>query len=419
MINILIVDDSKLNIKIAQNIIEDNIKDVSIETAVDPEIAQDMLKNQAYHIIILDIIMPKMTGIEVLTWIKTQDHLEHSKVIMFTSLSDGDSLSQAFALGAYDYIRKPFEEYEFIARIKHAIQEYQYAVLIEENIITMTEKTAALKAANDTLKKTQTDLIQSQRIAGIGNLASGIAHELNNPLSFVQSNFYVLKGGITELFNLYDTVKRTFFSDTSHNLKSFEETVNYKYLKEELPEIYTDISNGISRMKDIINALRNFSNIDAMEEKEAMPLSDVFDNIQTLAKESHEKKIDLTFNTEEDLMVYGNRTDIGLSFYNLIQNSIEAIEGSDKAAKGVIQVHGKRHDEKIYITIVDNGKGMDPSTLNNALNPFFTTKDVGDGRGLGLTIAYNCFVYGMGGTFKIESIAHGGTSISIVIPCQA
>jgi len=415
MINILVVDDSKVNLQLAKKIILQHINGVKVDTVFHPQNAIDLLDKSNYEIVILDIVMPDINGLDVLKWIKKQNRLKRSKVIMFSSLDDAELLADAFTLGAYDYIRKPFANYEFIARIRHAINEYEFLNLVDKNVKTVNRKNQELKQLNTALKQTQTDLIQSERVAGVGYLAAGISHELNNPLGFIQSNVSVLVNATDILFSMYEEMKR--LSDPEHHdkVQLLEKNTNYAYLQEEMPEVYTDILNGITRMSEIINALRNFSDIDAIGEKDEISLDDVIKNIKALIKNQMSGKIELSSRIEAKSCVYGNRGDISLSFLNIIQNAIEAIEIKDEI-NGRIDIAITEDDTCIFIEIKDNGVGMSEDVLNLCLNPFYSTKTIGDGRGLGLSIAYNCFVHLLRGTMKIDSQENLGTSIHIVLP---
>lgn len=140
MTKILIVDDSSMNLKVAQHYIEINMENVEVKTILDSEEAMTLLLAEFFPIIILDIVMPKVNGIELLKWIKEKKTFEKTKVIMYSSLEDGSALASAFSLGAYDYIKKPLEEYEFLSRIRHAIDEYNHSCIIDQNIEDMKSK---------------------------------------------------------------------------------------------------------------------------------------------------------------------------------------------------------------------------------------------------------------------------------------
>ena len=416
LINILVVDDSRMNLELAEKIITKHMRDARVETVIHPKEAIDQLSRQEFQIVILDIVMPDINGIDVLRWIKKQDFLKRTKVIMFTSLDDSSLLADAFTIGAYDYIRKPFEKNEFIARIRHAINEYEYLNLVERNVKKVTEKNKELKALNEKLKKTQTDLIQSERVAGVGYLAAGISHELNNPLSFIQSNVSVLMNTTDILFSSYEEAKSLTGAEEKEKIDLLEKNTNYKYLKLEMPELYEDILNGINRMTEIINALRNFSDIDAVHETEEVSLVDTMENMKVLLLNRLNDKIHVEFNMKIKSNVIANRGDIGLSLFNILQNSIEAIEAKEENPSGLIAINLSEDDTCIFIEIKDDGIGMNEKVLNLSLNPFYTTKDIGEGRGLGLSIAYNCFVHILRGTMKIESEENVGTTVHIILP---
>lgn len=259
-------------------------------------------------------------------------------------------------------------------------------------------------------------MIQTERLVGIGFLAAGVAHELNNPLSYIQSNLTLLEKSSLGLLDLYKNVKALVPHKFVDQLQDFEKRANYNFIQEELMEIHEDIQNGVHRMTRIINALRNFSRVDSDKDIEIVNLVEVFQNIKILTANRSEKKFEFVVNSEEEALVYGNKGDINLSFMNIIINSIEAINASEKNKNHYIRITLMVSNDHLEIYIEDSGIGMPEEVLHYAINPFYTTKEVGDGAGLGLSTAYNCFVHVLKGQMQMESLEGEGTYIHVSLP---
>lgn len=420
MDKILVVDDSRMILEVAKDMIEGSILNTQVIIEHNPLKVKEILLSTEFQLVILDIVMPNIDGIELLKWIKSQDSIKNTKVIMFTSLNDSQALSHSFEIGAYDFITKPLKKDEFLARIKHAIIESKQEKLINRNYEEMLLKKKELELLNKKIRSTQAELLQSERLASIGYLAAGIAHEINNPLGFVKSNFITLFEIIEDSLNLYDLCK------LQYNLKEedgcffekAEETFNMEFILEEKDEIKTDLDHGIRRIEKIINALRNFSQIDSIEKNEFVEIREIFNNVEILTKDKFINKISVSFICETDLEVYCKKGELNIALMSVLLNASEAVMKTKNQHEKKILVKATNINEKIVITISDNGIGMDDKIKKHVFDPFFTTKEIGEGTGLGLTTAYNCITNNLKGTMKVESEVGEGTSIIIEIPVR-
>ncbi|MGB3366031.1 MAG: response regulator, partial [Acidaminobacteraceae bacterium] len=191
--NLLIVDDSKMIRMMSRDILVNNNIDANILSCESGYLAFDMLKDNNIDVILLDIVMPSYTGIEVLKDLKEGGYLDKIRVLMFSSLSDKFALKECFELGAFDYILKPLEPIEFISRVSNALTDQRLRIELSKSLEEKTNQNKQLEDLNLKLKETQAELIHKEQMAGIGRLAAGIAHEINNPLGFISSNIETLK----------------------------------------------------------------------------------------------------------------------------------------------------------------------------------------------------------------------------------
>ncbi len=288
--------------------------------------------------------------------------------------------------------------------VSHDITELKKAELIKENLIKQ------LQDKNEELKASQTQLIQSEKMAAIGQLAAGIVHEINNPLGFVSSGM----GNLGKFFKrIIDFIEKheTFQlpPDIIKEIEKEKERINYDYLKTRVGEIIENSKIGINRMKEIILDLKTFSRVDASELTE----TDINGSIDTtLGLLIHEFK-----NRVEIVKEYGNlplvscySARLNQVFMNLFINASHAIDG-----KGVIKIRTSKEKESVRIDISDSGKGIPEDIKSKVFEPFFTTKPVGKGTGFGLSISAE-IIKEHGGTILLDSIENKGTTFTITLP---
>ncbi len=246
--NFLIVDDSRLNRVFASSFIEKNKLDLIVYYAENGEEALESIRNNNIDIVLLDIIMPGIDGVETLRRIVTTFD-QNIKVIMYSTISDGKSLEQCFEIGAVDFIHKPIEELEFIARLNSVIKQKQ----LEDERITYVKEIEAQKMI---ISESNIQLMQQEKMAGIGQLAAGIAHEINNPLGFVSSNLSVLKEYVTKFNGAYDLLESDLEGDTLVKaLKNYIRTEDFKFIFEDLNGLFEETEIGLTRVTDIVKSL--------------------------------------------------------------------------------------------------------------------------------------------------------------------
>ena len=188
--NIFIVDDSKFNLISAQDVIKSYGINCITTLAHSGEEAIKIINSEKIDIILLDIIMPNLSGIESLEIIRRDN--KNIIILMFTSLTDKKYLEKSFELGANDYINKPIEPIEFISRLKSAIKMKEYQNALIESYNSLKNMNSELKESNAKLQEAQIELINREKLSTIGRFSAGIAHEINTPLGYITSNFYTI-----------------------------------------------------------------------------------------------------------------------------------------------------------------------------------------------------------------------------------
>jgi signal transduction histidine kinase len=405
-------------LNVAMDIIEESEIICSLRTFLDPVEALEYIKKNEVDLVITDLVMPKMTGLELIEAIKSNELLRHIKMLIVTSIDDSTKLSQAFDLGASDYITKPYNDYEFLARIKNAIREIKLRKKLAVQLKRTKEEHRKLYVANERLRVTQAQLVQKEKMAGIGQLAAGVAHEINNPLGFILSNFETLEEYISfirELMEKYDAL-----AITDEAINKFKQSHDYDFIVNDIYEIIEDTSAGLNRVKEIIKSLRSFSRIDAFKEFVKYNVNEGIEETLIIAKNEYKYVATIEKNLGDipDIEAYAG--EINQVILNIIINAVHAIKSNeDNIDHGLIKIKTELvNDEYVLLSITDNGCGMDKETKSKIFDPFFTTKDVGVGTGLGLSITYDIIANKHNGTLQVESYKDVGTTISIGLPLK-
>ncbi len=288
----------------------------------------------------------------------------------------------------------------------------------EKNLETQYER---LKTTLEELKAAKSQLYQSEKMASIGQLAAGIAHEINNPIAFVMSNFSPLDEYVetmSKLLNMHNAFmdsidkKDEFATETlKSSISSFSEQADINFVLDDVRSLVADSQDGLARVKDIITNLKNFSHVDGVESEQ----TDIHDNIESTLKILHyQTKMGIEIIKDYGDLPYVNCNPglINQVFMNIIQNAIQAL-----GEQGSIQIKTRQSGNNVEISIKDNGPGIPEDKINEIFNPFFTTKPVGQGTGLGLSMCHNIIKKHKG---KIEVSSQPGefTEFIITLPIE-
>lgn len=251
----------------------------------------------------------------------------------------------------------------------------------------VVEKTKHLEEALVSLKSTQAELVQSAKLASLGTVSAGIAHEINNSINYVSGAIIPLEKKVYAMI---------------------PETADRKMIE----RLFAAIKEGTSLTVDIVKSLRNFTGLNQAEFKE-IRISESVHSIQTILK-SKLRGIDFKYKFSDDCVTHGNLVALNQVFMNLISNSLDALDKNEK----FIHIKGVRNGNQISISVKDNGKGIKAEILTRVFDPFFTTKDVGKGTGLGLHIVAK-EIERHGGQIKVFSELNVGTEFLITLPALA
>ncbi|MGF1494570.1 MAG: sensor histidine kinase [Microcoleaceae cyanobacterium] len=424
--SVLIVDDSPMNGEALSIVLGE--QGFSIILAENGEDAIQQLQNCAPDLILMDVVMPKMDGFETCRRLKLEQKTQDIPVIFMTSLTEPEERIKGLNLGAVDFITKPFLAEEIIARVNIHLQLRNLNKNLEQQVQERTEK---LARALDELKKSQLQLIQSEKMSALGQLVAGIGHEINNPLNFISGNLRFVSDQVESLFNIIRLYQNT-LPESSQEIEAELEDIDLDYMERDLPKMIHSMQEGTKRMKEISTSLRIFSRSDNLE-KVLIDLHESIDS--TLMILGHRLKSNEVRDQIEVIKQYGNLPLVpcfpGLInqvFMNLLANSIDAIDETSeaKSAKGqpnypyqiLICTEFVESQDEVKIWLQDNAKGIPLDILEKIFEPLFTTKPVGKGTGLGLSISYQNVVEKHNGTLTCNSTPGYGAEFVITLPLQ-
>ncbi|MDB5156338.1 MAG: hypothetical protein JWR50_1045 [Mucilaginibacter sp.] len=308
------------------------------------------------------------------------------------------------------------------AEVLRTLQENE-RIVREQNVILeskVEERTYELNESLEDLKQTQSQLVESEKMASLGQLTAGIAHEINNPINFVTSNINPLKRDVEMILDVMATIERVSQSDASvaekkKQIEEYKEEMDFDYLVMEIKHLIKGIYEGASRTAEIVKGLKIFSRLDEDDLKRAN-MNEGLDSTLVIANNllNNRIKIIKEYNDLPLIECYAGK--LNQVFLNIMSNAIYAVEKRfGEKEGGEIIIKTGNDEENVIITIADNGTGMSEPTMKKIFEPFFTTKEVGEGTGLGMSIAYNT-IKKHNGQITVNSEVGKGTEFILKIP---
>lgn len=303
-------------------------------------------------------------------------------------------------------------------RFENELTTLNQELMDNEKVLSQTI-TDVHKAHAD-LKKAQMQMLHSEKLASIGQLAAGVAHEINNPLGFISSNMEVLQGyiqGYMKILRVVDDLKKYIAAGdvekarlTVDGLKGLEEEINLSHIRNDINTLLDDSMRGLQRIHKIVTDLRTFARDEQVELMEMVQIEAVIDSILSIVFNEIKYKADLIKDFADTPLIRCNPQRLGQVFVNLLINASQALD-----EKGKMYIKTYQQDKYVCVDIIDNGRGILPEYLQRIFDPFFTTKPVGHGVGLGLSISYE-IIKKHGGEMKVQSKIGEGTTFTVMLP---
>ena len=289
--------------------------------------------------------------------------------------------------------------------------------LTQEQVHELLVAHEALKEVNGKLSEAQDKLVQSEKLASIGQLAAGVAHEINNPIGYIFSNFGTLEKYLSDLFEMlagYEAAEEEMAgTPMAAKLKALREHAELDYLKEDIPTLMAESKEGITRVRKIVQDLKDFSRVDAHQEWVWSNLHQGIDSTLNIVNNEIKYKAEVVKEYAALPDVYCLPSELNQVFMNLLVNAAHAIT----AERGLIVIRSGTDPDTAtaWIEVTDNGAGIAKENLTRVFDPFFTTKPVGKGTGLGLSLSYG-IVRKHQGQLDVRSELGRGTTFRVTVP---
>jgi len=285
--------------------------------------------------------------------------------------------------------------------------------------LELTSRNAELVELNERLSQAQQQLVQSEKLASVGQLAAGVAHEINNPIGYVQSNLGSLEKYLSDLFGILQAYEQLEAElGNAHpavaSMANVKQSFDLEFLKEDLPNLLKESREGVDRVRKIVLDLKDFSRIDSAQQLEQADLHEGLDSTLNIVANELKYRADVVKQYGPLPEIECLPSQLNQVFMNLLVNAAQAI---DEGRRGTITVSTGIHAEEVWVAVTDTGAGISPEHLSRIFDPFFTTKPVGKGTGLGLSVSYS-IVKKHGGRIEVESELGKGTTFKVLLPVR-
>jgi two-component system, NtrC family, sensor kinase len=418
--NILIVDDKPDNLRLLSNILI--AEGYKVRKALNGRLAIDAAQLEPPDLILLDIMMPEVDGYQICQDLKANPQTQKISVIFLSALDNVADKVKAFTVGGVDYITKPFQQEEVLARVKTHLQVRKLNqslqaqnTLLEQEIQHRQQVEAELTKTLQELQDTQAQIIVKEKLASLGALMGGIAHELRNPLNFV--NNYA-EGSMELIEEMATELKAQASHLEAEALDSLQELV------QEVRENATSIHQHGQRAERIIENMMQHVRAEPGEQQ-LIHLPHLLEEAIALAYYSRRSITDglnVKIETRHDpsmMSFKGVPSDLSRALINLIDNALYAVhkrqQQTGSAFQPTILVTTQKLDNQIELKIRDNGIGIAPELQSKIFDPFFTTK-ANQGTGLGLSITYDIIVGQHHGALSVTSEPDSYTEFTVILP---
>jgi signal transduction histidine kinase len=396
-----------------------------VVTAANGKEAWELLQQSEFPLVLTDWVMPEMDGLELIRRIRARPvESGYVYIILLTARSEKEDVIVGIDTGANDFVTKPFDRGELRVRL----QAGERILLLEQT----------LAAQNRALREAQAALVQSEKLASLGQLAAGVAHEINNPLAYVINNLAVLRRDtlpVLEILERYHSAHPRLAElepQLAGEIAQMVESLDLPYVQTSVPRLLQRSAEGLERVRQIVRNLCDFARLDEGEIKEIDINTGLLSTLEMIGHEASKKGVQVRTELGVLPVVTCHPGKLNQVFLNLLMNAVQAT-----AEGGAIEVWSRSSGEGgaapittpyvvlgaihpsggVVIEVKDNGSGIAPEHLSRLVEPFFTTKPVGQGTGLGLAVSYG-ILRDHGAGLEIESLPGQGSLFRIRLPEQ-
>jgi signal transduction histidine kinase len=404
--SILIVDDEEHVRTILQRILQN--EGYPCATAESSEKALDYLKDNPCSLMLVDVHMPGINGLDLLQTCRRQ--WPDTQVVMCSGDNMEETVLKTLEAGAIGYLIKPFERVEVLFNVKNALR---LSHLEKENRSQRLQLEQKLEQCNLDLHESYRRMVQQERLASLGQLAAGVAHEVNNPTGYIASNLSSLQKYLKRIRTFHETAQALIdagsdsrLHDELHNLRIH---LKIDDIMADLEELVTDAIEGTERIRRIVMGLKKFSHKEA-EEAQAIDVNKIIEETLSLCWNELKYKTEVKRRFSPLPQIWGMPQKLSQVFLNLLVNAAQAIE-----KQGTITIITQQVGDEIQIAISDDGCGIAEEQLDKIFEPFYTTKGETGGTGLGLSILHE-IIGQHHGRVHVQSKPGAGSTFTVILP---
>ena len=404
---ILIVDDSSTVRKIFAKALSVRYECHEASSAGE---ALGQLNAHPFALVITDMIMPGLSGTELLR--KITEGYPDTAVIMVSGVNQPQRALDAVRLGAFDYIFKPCDIGVLELTVERALERRSLLINARRYKQDLEARNQELARGKAKLERLQAQIVHSEKMASLGQLAAGIAHEINNPVGFVSGNLDLLSQcleDLKELLEFYDAADLP--APVAAGAAAVKERINYGATLEDLNSIVRDCREGATRIRDIVQNLRTFSRLDEAEFKKTDVHEGLDSTIRLLSRYFSGGNVKLIRDYAVLPAIDAFAGQLNQVWMNLLANAAQACG----AKGGEVRIATRADGRAVTVAISDTGGGIAPEHLNRIFDPFYTTKPVGEGTGLGLSISFG-IVRRHRGTIAVKTRLGAGSTFTVTLP---
>ena len=396
---LLLVDDEPINLQVLNNHLSRH--NYQLVEAQDGLEALELIENNGpFDLVLLDIMMPKMSGYKVCTVIRERYSVSELPVIFLTAKNQVDDLVHGFFVGANDHLTKPIDKHELLSRVATHLKLLDINRNLERLV---SERTEQLETKNQQILAAQEKLVLSEKLASLGTLMAGVAHEIKNPTNFIHVSAFNLENDLAECLQ--------YILDLAGSDAPADIIEGFNQQFAPLFKHIDVIKDGSGRINTIVKDLKTSSYM-VEADKSTVCITDALMSTVNLIKAKYQQTLafETDFAVTPSISCYPAK--LNQVFMNLLINACDALENVEQ---GKVVIGCDMIDGQVQISIKDNGCGMSDDVKSKLFEPFFTTKGMNKGTGLGLSISYD-IVHKHGGELSVESQLGVGSVFRITLP---
>jgi two-component system NtrC family sensor kinase len=345
-------------------------------------------------LVLLDLHMPHVDGLAALDQLAGVIHEDdYLPILILTGDNTSEAKEKALSHGAHDFLSKPLNRTEVKLRVRNLLETRHLHLQLKA-------QNASLGRTNQKLRETQAHLIHSEKMAGLGQLVAGIAHEINNPMAFVINNIFIVQETLAKL----SSAEMDLAPDVAVKVGKMQTRAS-------------DAQLGATRVKELVTKLRTFSRLDEGTIK-TINIHESIESVLLFLRHKMEGRIEVDRRYGETEMLTCLAGELNQVLMNIVANAIDAIDANETSGgTGRITIATGQQNGHFIIRVRDTGKGIPDEIRNRIFEPFFTTKPVGQGTGLGLAVSYG-IMQAHQGSMEFSTKAGEGTEFTLKIPTE-